>query len=424
MNIELALRNFDILKNLPEGTRLYASRDGTLSYDTRWFVGARRRLDGSSREDIYLPINKSFITLCVEQKKTNDEMVECIEHLRNRFMKLYPDGDPNAEKVHKFLNYLQSFVVNFNVNTLDCEKSRSNDVALDLLDKVIQEIADEKAKIRGNIESPSSEGGDLRSAKALRSLPQSPIENISQVTSFTDELQSDDSTSSKIYEITSITVLGEPKPMTMTEYDAYYSSLYPDRVSDMDNTDTDDDMPPLISDSEDEDDTHTHNIYVSQQTCKSIEQCINRFEEEVREKILPKLENETERIINSMDVNINRVTTQLIRRFVLNNKQDSNVKSNDYDDDNGKTKGGYINDQGECIYINIPSIPLLYSSDDDDSDHTHTHDHEPLFSDEETFNIRGCLDKLIEDIEDDFKNAVKSTSEMCNNISRFVSRFL
>ena len=108
MNIELALRNYELLKNLPPSTKLYAKND-ELSFDDRWIGGVRRYIDGSSRSDMIIPIEKTFMSLGVHKLVSNDELLQTIEQLREKLMTLYP-FDSDNEDIYFMLNRCKSYI--------------------------------------------------------------------------------------------------------------------------------------------------------------------------------------------------------------------------------------------------------------------------------------------------------------------------
>lgn len=108
MNIELALRNYELLKNLPPSTKLYAKND-ELSFDDRWIGGVRRYIDGSSRSDMIIPIEKTFMSLGVHKLVSNDELLQTIEQLRGKLMTLYP-FDSDNEDIYFMLNRCKSYI--------------------------------------------------------------------------------------------------------------------------------------------------------------------------------------------------------------------------------------------------------------------------------------------------------------------------
>lgn len=106
MELETALKNFTVLKNLPQHTRLYVSSDGELSYDNRWLSFARRTLDGSSRSDVISPIGETF-TVCLSEKQFPwTDYMECLDNLKNRFSVLYKDFEP----MFVFLDQLEALI--------------------------------------------------------------------------------------------------------------------------------------------------------------------------------------------------------------------------------------------------------------------------------------------------------------------------
>lgn len=61
LTLPVALHNYDILKHLPEYTRIRVSQaDGSMSYETRYFTSARRYLDQSSRTQLTDPLKQTF----------------------------------------------------------------------------------------------------------------------------------------------------------------------------------------------------------------------------------------------------------------------------------------------------------------------------------------------------------------------------
>lgn len=90
---ETAIVNFELLKILPPNTKLYVSNDGKMCFDRRWFQGARRFAEGSSRNDIIQPLYQTFMRLVSRNQIPKEELSACLEHLRNTLCKVYTDND-------------------------------------------------------------------------------------------------------------------------------------------------------------------------------------------------------------------------------------------------------------------------------------------------------------------------------------------
>ena len=362
MNIDLALCNFDILNELPENTRLYASRTEQLSYDNRWFQGARRTLDGSSREDIFVPINKTFIAVAVDNKKTLDEMIECISHLRSRFQELYPD----FTKVFSFLDYLESFIRGF-MSGYETHRQRQIMSSAELLEKVIEDIANEKREIVV--------------------IPEGPIEPVKELTP-----------------------------------EQYMGLMYSESESDMDDTE---ELPPLETDCEietddgdsesdmdntrsEEDEEHVPEVtIVNPLVDRPLQECMNRFEKEIKERVLPPLKRETDRMFKSLDNDIERGVNELRRRFV-SPIQISNEDEIDRD-----------------IKITIPTFHEIRSVEfrqrDSQTEYLLSED-----SSEEYIvgGHRNCIDNFMNDVQEEFDIAVEQIQSVCNSLGRVITRYI
>lgn len=90
MNIEIALKNYELLVNLPPGTKLCTNSEGAIEYDNRWLNGFRRTLDGSSRTDIVDPIDKTITAIIIHNAKPLPHVLNCIRTLKTRMEELYP----------------------------------------------------------------------------------------------------------------------------------------------------------------------------------------------------------------------------------------------------------------------------------------------------------------------------------------------
>ena len=407
MNIDLALRNFDTLINLPENTRLYASNDNELSYDNRWFTSARRKLDGSSREDNYVPISKTFIALVKDHKKTITELTECIEHLRNRFKILYPD----FTKVFLFLDHLEYFIQSF-VNGHSTIEQEKNLIDSELLDKMISKIDESE-------ESEESDESGKSTSTATMTIESTKVEI--DLTGINDEISE-----------LELNVSSEFKVM---DCDPVYSSdmddtekedTEPASLSDMDDTE---ELPPLIEDIEElppliEDD-EPQVIQVPQIKVvnpllhRPFDEYVNTLQTQIEEQIIPQLEKETQRILQSINQSVNRSTTKLRRRFVLPERDDS-------DDSDDSEYQGVCNQNDVCI--NIPSIPKFFNIIESTGDAGDIE--EQLLSDEDCTEecteeeSKSCFDKWRADFENDMNDAIESTAELCKNVGKFITKYL
>ena len=413
MNIELALRNFDTLINLPEGTRLYASISDELTYDNRWFQGARRRIDGSSREDIFVPINKTFIAIAVENKKSIDELVQCIEHVRSRFHELYPE----FEKVYTFLDYLQSFVVGF-VSGEKTTKQEEIMTTTELLNKVIDEIATEKNNIKQNLQ-------DNETSQANMTIESQEIDLITRCEPIREPIMMSPE------EYIEFAFSSEEIISDMDDTDDEYVEDLKDLeiISDMDDTEEGyDDMPSLISVSDNEDEDEDNKYEISTVTLlvdSPFDEYVNRFQREVTTKILPALEKETDRIIKSIDNSVEHATTNIRRRFV---RPTPPTRLHKYPRRMSSGSESYLDStddtetQSECVCINIPSIPRFFDIEAQTYERDESDDEALLSEDSE--EDRYCINRFMDDIHDDIDAAVESTAELCRNVGKFMTRYM
>lgn len=339
MNIDLALENFDVLKNLPENTRLYASSDEKLSYDNRWFTGARRAIEGSSREDILTPINKTFITLAIHDLKNSNEMIECIHHVKNNLKTLYPD----FSKLQMLLDELVIFISN-SMNDNDIDKVRSSNSKI--LEGIINDLKALEIKKDDEHDNDDVNISDM-----------DDTENISDMDDTEDQLPS-------------LEVIPLPP------------------------------LPPLII-----------------PEAVKAENCRNTFEDEIKIKIVPKLEEEADRIIKSYEdasvgvVGVVGVTklcedkcdhpetqeTQIKRRFIKISRDEHQ----------------------EYVSIHIPQFFNIEKTSKTPKD-MKLLDSESSDSD----SSESCLDKIMANIEDDINGAVESTAELCRSLGKFVTKYL
>lgn len=414
MNIELALRNFDTLKDLPENTRLYASIEEEISYDNRWFSGARRKIDGSSREDIFVPLNKTFIALAVTNEKSIEELIECIKHLRVRFKELYPE----FEKVFTFLDYLEAFIKGFlgNNNALPSKDEMEN--GIELLNNILCEINIEPIKtqdieiietllsddlIKTNIPSDTEDTEKTEEIRDMDDLIKTNIPSNTEETEETEEISDMDDTYEKV------------------------ESEDTEEISDMDDT-----MPDLVSDSEtEESDANAPETpelpaikieVVNPLLHRGFEQYISTFESRVNNEIIPRLEQETDNMLRSIEEGVNRTTTEIRRRFVC-----PRIPSHKKDD----TSEQYI-----CI--SIPSIPNFFDLEEceerGECEECEQCDIEKLIPDDETdetdeddetdARTDPYYEKWIKDLEEDINYTVESTTNMCRSVGQFMSKYL
>ena len=184
MKIEQASRNFEILSNLPKGTRLHTTDSSDLSYDNRWFLGVRRTLDRSSRIDIIVPIYATFACVAESDKKSIKEIVECINHLKKQFEILYPE----FEKFQTFLNTLETFLVIYVGDS--STKKESNEYVGDVLyyinelDECINNICDPKQQSQENDHTEITEIAEIETENIPNELYCEDIES----TEFTKKL--------------------------------------------------------------------------------------------------------------------------------------------------------------------------------------------------------------------------------------------
>lgn len=65
MNLQVALKNYNLVRNLDmdQVSRFYATDDGALWIDNRWFQSVRRTYTGESRNDLLEPIRQTWRVL-------------------------------------------------------------------------------------------------------------------------------------------------------------------------------------------------------------------------------------------------------------------------------------------------------------------------------------------------------------------------
>ena len=379
MNIELAIRNFDTLINLPENTRLYASGDDELSYDNRWFLSIRRRTDGSSREDMIVPINKTFIALMVADKKTIDELTQCIEHLRTRFEKLYPD----FEKVFTFLNYLETFVRGFlgGSGALSKEEMLNN---TNLLNKFIQEINVESQKKQIIDSSATMDIETVKVIEQIDRIEEEASEQLQQSPPLEDTVSDMDDTEGE--------QLSQLPPLE-------------DTVSDMDDTECESDS------GETEEDIHNHiKIEVVNPLLHrdGFEQYISTFEARVKNEILPRLEKETDEMLRSIEEGVRCTASQIRRRFVVPQPPSFNP-----------TPIGHQNENEYCI--SIPSIPKFFDLNDE---LIPSSEEESSSTSDSNGYDKSCIEKWMEDLNEEINDTVDSTARLCQSIGKFMTKYL
>lgn len=107
MQTDIAYENFQLLLTLPENHKLIVDKTtGKFTLDERWILPGRRRwYYGDSRDDLLVPLEQVFDL--IKTMKSNEEIINCLNHIKDTFSKLYPDFD----KLHKLIkNILDKFV--------------------------------------------------------------------------------------------------------------------------------------------------------------------------------------------------------------------------------------------------------------------------------------------------------------------------
>lgn len=112
MEIDIALKNFDTLKSLPNGTKLSIVNKHELVHDNRWFTGIRRTVDGVSRNDMVKPLRETFTMLCnsdYSHSVTYDDMLNCLTHLETIFNDIYPNNGSNHD-IYDALLFCKNYI--------------------------------------------------------------------------------------------------------------------------------------------------------------------------------------------------------------------------------------------------------------------------------------------------------------------------
>lgn len=91
LSLETATLNFALLRSLPAGTKIYVNTTtGQMSLEDRWFSGARRYAEGSSRSDLVQPLRETFLRMR-DTSATQQELLSTFNYTRERLLALYPE---------------------------------------------------------------------------------------------------------------------------------------------------------------------------------------------------------------------------------------------------------------------------------------------------------------------------------------------
>lgn len=103
MELSVALKNYDILKDLPEHTRIRVNPvDGCMSYEERYFMSARRYMDQSSRTQLIEPLKQTF-TL-IRTVIDEEELLDTFTRLSNTLEKIYRRKDPSSDDIFALID--------------------------------------------------------------------------------------------------------------------------------------------------------------------------------------------------------------------------------------------------------------------------------------------------------------------------------
>jgi len=138
------------------------------------------------------------------------------------------------------------------------------------------------------------------------------------------------------------------------------------------------------------------------ETPHSIEAYVNRFETQVKEQILPKLEEETRNMLNSIEVGVRRTSNEIRRRFL--NQLDSE-------------------DEGNDIHIEIPIIPTFHTYPFQINQIRTTDEDEELLGGDQSPE-KWCFQRWMTQLESDVGEIAEATVEMCHGVRDFVGRYL
>lgn len=382
MNIEQALRNFNILLNLPDKTRLHVTDNHTISYDNRWFLGVMRTLDRSSRNDIVQPIYQTFTCIAQHNSKSLNEILECIQHIRHRIHTLYPD----FPKIFEFLNILENFTKIY----LDHPNKQSREYVNAILNYI-----DQLDELVAHINEPAVEQYTIH-----------------------DTREQEDSNMDDTHE-------------TQNTQNTQKQN------SNMD--DTDDDMPPLIDDSVDIDDDESDDeeaeeedesvpivVHINPLLHRGLENTgLAKFKHEVTTRILPQLKKETEDIMKSFEQQHKQQIIKLKRRFVKptqsqQNQEDFNINPKLKIYPETQTQLGKSQD----VCINIPSISQFFNLPDDHTpcqlcDDEMIQELIHLENRQETY-----LDKFMTEFELEVADILETTTQMCKSVNKFFAKYI
>ncbi len=376
MNLDQARLNFDLLLNLPENTRLYA-KDSVLSYDNRWVSGVRRWRDSSSRFDILDPINHTIITIACTKSKSTIDILNCLATLRIRFKVLYPD----FSDLFDLLTNLDIFVRQLECNNHGAECSDGSDPT-----PVVPDCANDGTTVTKEIEEINITCELPNDEHMYDDMPE--LEEISEYTcdcgvshankERIDISESDDDSD----EQTAWKELNEAVKSLQKQWDDGCVSEQQEQAINME-------FVPLVSDAPKLD----------------IEDIVAQtFESQVRNFIVPILEQETEEILNSLNREVEQLKhdiSSIRRRFV----------------------SPFVTNSGEVIGNSssprVPSIPNFFlvdisDSDDDDSDHE-------LLDNTDRF---GCVKNIVNQIGQDMNTLSDAAFEVYKGIHKMINKLL
>ena len=129
MQTDIAYENFQLLLTLPENHKLIVDKTtGKFTLDERWILPGRRRwYYGDSRDDLLVPLEQVFDL--IKTMKSDEEIINCLNHIKDTFEKLYPDFD----KLHKLIQcIMDKFVDPQNVVQATTPENQTTDMPQDV----------------------------------------------------------------------------------------------------------------------------------------------------------------------------------------------------------------------------------------------------------------------------------------------------